>query len=149
MKLRVGDTAPNFSLPGTAGTFTLSAQRGKGPLILFFYPKNNTRVCTAEACSFRDEFAHLRELNATIVGISADSLKSHEDFKARHKLPYELLSDSDTRVARLYGAKMPLLPMTKRVTFLLDANLVVRAVHSELFGHEGHISSMKEELARL
>lgn len=93
----------DFSSPATGGlTFTLSAQHGKH-LVIYFYPKDNTPGCTTEAQQFRDLYPAFQTANCEVVGVSRDSLKSHENFKAKFSLPFELLSDSDEAVCTLFG----------------------------------------------
>ena len=94
----LGKPVKDFSLPSTGGTtFRLSERRGK-KLVLYFYPKDNTPGCTAEGADFRDRYKEFRKAGAEVVGISRDSLKSHEGFKAKMKFPFELLSDADEEV---------------------------------------------------
>ncbi len=94
---------PDFSLPATGGVdFQLSAARGK-PLVIYFYPKDNTPGCTMESQKFRDLYADFKKAGCEIVGVSRDSIKSHENFKARFTLPFALLSDADEEVCELFG----------------------------------------------
>jgi peroxiredoxin Q/BCP len=98
----VGLTVPDFALPATGGkTFSLSAQHGH-PLVLYFYPKDNTSGCTLEAQQFRDLHAEFASHGCTIFGISRDSVRSHENFKGKECLPFDLLVDSDEFVCRLF-----------------------------------------------
>ena len=98
-----GKAVKDFSLPSTGGgTFRLSEQRGKA-LVVYFYPKDNTPGCTAEGADFRDRYAAFRKAGAEVVGVSRDSLKSHEGFKAKMKFPFELLSDVDEKVCAQFG----------------------------------------------
>lgn len=93
----------DFSLPATGGqTFTLSGARGKH-LVIYFYPKDNTPGCATEAQQFRDLYAKFQKANCAVVGISRDSIKSHENFKGKFSLPFALLSDADERVCNLFG----------------------------------------------
>jgi peroxiredoxin Q/BCP len=122
----VGLEVPNFSLPATGvQTFWLSALRGKR-LVLFFYPRDNTPGCTTEAAQFRDLYSEFLKASGSVWGISCDSLKSHESFKAKLKLPFELLSDSDATVCALFDViKMKNLygkqvRGIERSTFLID-----------------------------
>lgn len=93
----------DFQLPATGGsTFTAESARGKN-LVIFFYPKDSTPGCTTEAQQFRDLYAQFLQANCVVVGISRDSIKSHENFKAKQELPFELLSDSDESVCNLFG----------------------------------------------
>ena len=99
----LGKPVKDFSLPSTGGaTFKLSVHRGT-KLVLYFYPKDSTPGCTAEGEEFRDRYREFRKVNCEVVGISRDSLKSHENFKAKTKLPFELLSDADEAACRLFG----------------------------------------------
>ena len=94
----------DFSLPATGGqVFTLSAARGK-PLVIYFYPKDNTPGCTTEAQQFRDLYVKFKKANCEVVGVSRDSIKSHENFKAKFMLPFELLSDAEEVACELFGA---------------------------------------------
>ncbi|MBK9160133.1 MAG: peroxiredoxin [Nitrosomonadales bacterium] len=97
------NTVADFSLPATGGqTFTLSAARGKH-LVIYFYPKDNTAGCTTEAQQFRDLYAEFGKAGCEVVGISRDSIKSHENFKAKFSLPFELLSDAEETACGLFG----------------------------------------------
>ncbi|MFA6971508.1 MAG: peroxiredoxin [Gallionella sp.] len=122
----------DFSLPATSSTtFTLSSARGKN-LVMFFYPKDNTPGCTTEAQQFRDLYAQFLQANCIVVGISRDSIKSHENFKAKFTLPFELLSDSDETVCELFGVMKQKNMYGKQVrgiersTFVFDSNGVLR-----------------------
>src|SRR5436190_19270693 len=100
---RVGDKAPDFRLPSTRGKdITLKEFKGK-EVILYFYPKDDTPGCTAEACSFRDHESDIAKEHAVVLGISIDSLESHEKFKEKHDLNFPLLSDQTADVAKMYG----------------------------------------------
>lgn len=94
---------PDFELPGTSGvTFKFSAQRGH-PLVIYFYPKDNTPGCTTEGQNFRDLHTQFRALNCAVFGVSRDSLKSHENFKAKMAFPFELLSDAEETACKLFA----------------------------------------------
>jgi thioredoxin-dependent peroxiredoxin len=102
--LKPGDRAPSFQLPSTAGARRSSSDlRGKR-FVLYFYPKDDTPGCTREACDFRDQLARLRSAGVEVLGISKDSLSSHDRFRDKYRLPFELLSDEDNAVARAFGA---------------------------------------------
>jgi peroxiredoxin Q/BCP len=105
--LKEGDTAPSFELESdNAGTFWLEDLRGKY-VVLYFYPKDDTPGCTTEACSFRDSNSEIEAEGAVVLGVSTDSLRSHEKFRRKHSLSFPLLSDPDHRVAEAYGVYGP------------------------------------------
>ncbi|HUN67828.1 MAG TPA: peroxiredoxin [Burkholderiales bacterium] len=123
-----GKAVKDFSLPSTGGgTFKLSDLRGK-KLVVYFYPKDNTPGCTVEGADFRDRYKEFARAGAEVVGVSRDSLKSHEGFKAKMKFPFELLSDADEKVCTLFGViKMKNMYGKKvrgieRSTFVLDGD---------------------------
>jgi peroxiredoxin Q/BCP len=102
--LQEGTLAPDFTLPADGGgEVTLSDYRGK-KIVLYFYPKDNTSGCTTEACNFRDDYSEITAAGAVVLGVSPDSIKSHDGFKLKHNLPFALLSDPDHNVAEMYGA---------------------------------------------
>jgi peroxiredoxin Q/BCP len=126
-----GKAVKDFSLPSTGGsTFKLSDQRGKA-LVVYFYPKDNTPGCTVEGSDFCDRYKDFKKAGAEVVGISRDSLKSHEGFKAKMKFPFELLSDADEQACTLFGVmKMKNMYGKKvrgieRSTFVLDGDGVI------------------------
>ncbi len=104
MPIKAGNQAPDFTLPDDEGHMhKLSDYRGK-PVVLYFYPKDNTSGCTKEACGFRDDYSAYREAGVTILGVSPDSSKSHANFKAKYELPFTLLADTERKVLKAYGA---------------------------------------------
>jgi peroxiredoxin Q/BCP len=104
MPLQEGKAAPDFSLPSTEGKeIKLSDFKGKKSIVLYFYPKDNTPGCTQESCDFRDISAKFAKKDAVILGVSADSLKSHDSFRDKFKLPFPLLSDENKEVIKKYG----------------------------------------------
>ena len=122
--IKVNDAAPDFTLPADDGSsYTLSKHRGKRQLLVF-YPGDNTPVCTAQLCDYRDGIDEFAGLNIEVVGISADDAKSHQGFRKKHELPFTLLSDQGGAVAKQYGS-WGLLGM-KRAVFLIDEKGVVR-----------------------
>jgi peroxiredoxin Q/BCP len=129
---REGDQAPDFELQGTDGPFRLSDHRGER-VVLLFYPGDNTPVCTRQFCSYRDQAEDLDGLGATVVGISAQGLDSHEEFIARHGLTVPLLADTDGAVAKAYGAWRPVVG-TRRAVFVVDEQGVVRHRHMHALG---------------
>ena len=128
MALEVGDRAPAFKLKNQDGDIiSLSDLKGK-PVVLYFYPKDDTSGCTKEACNFRDEFPKFGKLNAEIIGISADSVDSHKKFADKYKLPFNLLADEKKEIVEKYGVwKEKNMYGRKymgieRTTFIIDAN---------------------------
>lgn len=101
--VEIGKKAPKFKLPASNGeTLSLMELRG-GPVVLFFYPKDMTATCTVQACDMRDNYSAFRELGATVLGISGDSIKSHRNFVEKKELPYLLLADEEHKVCEQYG----------------------------------------------
>ncbi len=102
-EVKVGDQALDFETVNEAGeTVSLKQLRGKR-VVLYFYPKDNTTGCTAQACAFRDSYAQIEDANAVVLGVSPDSAKSHQNFKAKYELPFPLLIDQDHGLAEAYG----------------------------------------------
>lgn len=130
---RVGEPAPDFELQGTAGGFKLSEHRGER-VVLLFYPGDNTMVCTRQFCSYRDRAEEFSELDATVVGISSQSVASHEAFTGKHGLNVPLLADVDRTVAKLYSATTPGLGTTARAVIVIDEQGIVRYRHDHLLG---------------
>ncbi|MET0667272.1 MAG: thioredoxin-dependent thiol peroxidase [Methyloceanibacter sp.] len=134
MSLKVGDKAPDFTLPKDGGgKIALKDLKGKA-VVLYFYPKDDTSGCTAEACAFRDAFPDFSKVKAAIVGISRDSVKSHDKFKAKHELPFTLASDEDGKVCEAYGTWVEKSMYGRkyigieRATFLIDGKGVIRGI---------------------
>jgi peroxiredoxin Q/BCP len=150
MTLKIGDRAPDFTLPSSGGgKVTLSELWAKKTVVVFFYPKDDTPGCTVEACSFRDEYDTFAQAGAEVVGISSDSVASHDRFASKHKLPMTLLSDADGRVRGLFGVKATLGLFPGRATFVIDRTGIVRHVFvSQLRAgaHVGEALSVVKEL---
>src|SRR5688572_26536977 len=109
MNLSIGDRAPDFTLPTQNGTtVTLSELLKKGPVVVYFYPRDETPGCTAEACAFRDSYEVFQKAGAEVVGISDDSVESHGKFAQNHRLPFILASDVGGKVKNAYGVSAPL-----------------------------------------
>ena len=154
MALKQGDTAPPFSLPDQEGTVRkLSDYKGKW-VLLYFYPKDNTSGCTKEACAIRDEFPSFGKLDAVVLGVSKDSVKSHKGLAEKHGLPFTLLSDSDTAVQKKYGAwrkkKMAGREYmgTFRMSFLIDPKGRIAKVYEKVKPAE-HAAEVLEDLRSL
>ena len=129
---QVGEQAPDFELPGTEGPFRLSEHRGER-VVLLFYPGDNTLVCTKQFCSYRDRAGDFASLGATVVGISAQDLASHEGFAAKHSLNVPLLADVEKQVATAYDAYSARLGV-KRAVIVIDEQGIVRHRHDHLLG---------------
>ncbi|MCS5489235.1 peroxiredoxin [Algoriphagus limi] len=149
MALKIGTKAPDFSLKGTAGLeLNLHQDLAGKTFILYFYPKDFTPGCTAEACEFRDQFEAFRNLDVPVYGISRDNLETHEKFKKAHRLPFELLSDESGKVCKAYDALIPLIKMPKRITYLIDSELKIVGVFQDMFESKAHIQSMLNQIQK-
>jgi thioredoxin-dependent peroxiredoxin len=137
--LQVGEIAPDFTLPRADGEpVSLSSLRGRAEVVLFFYPRDNSPVCSVEACSFRDSHEAFRDVGAEVIGISSDSAQSHRRFAERLRLPFVLLSDPDGTVRARYGVPKTLGLFPGRTTFLIDKQGVVRHVFTAQFQPTKH-----------
>ncbi len=137
----VGDPAPDFELPSQTGTpVRLSDFHGDRVVVLYFYPKDNTPGCTAEACAFRDSYEVFSDAGAEVIGVSADSVSSHEAFSTQYGLPFLLVADSDGELRRRYGVKNRMGVLPGRVTFVIDREGIVRHVFSSMTNIDGHVS---------
>lgn len=147
MALRIGDKAPDFRLSGAGmPDFNLYRDMAGKIFILYFYPKNFTPGCTAEACGFRDSFDDFRDLDIDVIGISTDTVESHEKFRSKYRLPFVTLADTDGRVSAKYDAKVPFLNMSKRKTFLIDSNLRIAGIYENFFDGNAHIKAMIDQV---
>jgi peroxiredoxin Q/BCP len=139
--INAGDRAPDFELQAADGRrVRLSDFLGKKNVVLFFYPKDATAGCTIEACTFRDAYEDFRGLGAEVIGVSADSLESHNRFAGRHKLPFILLSDPKGVVGAKYDVRKALGIFPGRVTFLIDRDGVVRHVTDGRLRFKEHVT---------
>jgi len=152
--IKEGQKAPGFSLPSSeGGEVSLRSLKGKR-VVLYFYPKDDTPGCTREACAFRDAKAAIRRTGAVVLGVSPDSLATHDKFSAKYKLNFPLLSDPDKAVAKKYGAFGEKLMYGKKVvgmirsTFVIDAAGVVRRVFPRVRvdGHDVKVLEALQEL---
>lgn len=152
--VKEGAKAPDFSLPADeGGKVKLSSLKG-APIVLYFYPKDDTPGCTREACAFRDARRELQKLGATVLGVSADPIDRHQKFREKYKLNFPLLSDPDHKVAEKYGAWREKNMYGKksmgiqRSTFLIDANGKVARVWPRV-QVDGHDQQVLEALKKL
>ncbi len=144
--VKAGDRAPDFALPDAEGKeIRLADLRGK-PVVLYFYPKDDTPGCTKEACSFRDQYEDFKDAGAVVIGVSSDSGESHSKFTEKYKLPFTLLSDRGGAVRKLYGVPATLGLLPGRVTFVIGGDGVVRKVFNSQLAATRHV---EEALAAL
>ena len=147
--VNVNDHAPDFTLSHSDGEFTLSESMGNGTTILYFYPADDTPICTKQAQAFRDRLAEFAEHGATIYGISPDSLDSHADFSEKHGLPYILLADQGNKVRRLYGMPKGYDGWETRATYVIDSEGVVRHIIVDAEDIDKHINESLHWARRL
>jgi len=139
MSATVGQPAPDFTLPDQDGTAVSLASLKGGWAVVYFYPKDDTPGCTAESCSFRDNFEDFTDTGARVVGISSDSVESHKAFATKHNLPFTLLADTDGTVRKAFGVSKTLGIIPGRVTYVIDPEGVVRHKFSSQFKPKSHI----------
>jgi thioredoxin-dependent peroxiredoxin len=138
--IAVGGPAPDFTLQtGNGDSVRLADFLGKKNVVVYFYPKDFTRGCTAEACGFRDAYGGFKNLGAEVIGISGDDLKSHQAFVKEHNLPFILLSDPDSSVRKAYGVKKSLGIIPGRVSFVIDKQGIVRHIFSSQTRATAHV----------
>ena len=139
--IQAGDKAPDFTLPSQAGEpVRLSDRLGEHSVVLYFYPKDETSGCTAEACAFRDSYEVFGEAGAEVIGVSSDSVDKHAGFASKHELPFTLLSDKGGHVRKTYGVPGVLGVIPGRVTYVIDRAGVVRQVFSSMTNIDGHVN---------
>jgi thioredoxin-dependent peroxiredoxin len=137
----VGDRAPEFTVQSHTGQeISLADYRGKNAVVLYFYPKDGTTICTKEACSFRDAYEDFVQAGAVVIGVSSDSAESHQSFAASHRLPFVLLTDEDGSLRKAFGVSKTLGIMPGRVTYVIDKDGVVRHIFNSQFAAERHVA---------
>lgn len=145
--LKEGTAAPDFEAELENGdAFKLADYRGRKNVVLYFYPKDFTPGCTREACTFRDNYGEVEQYDAVIVGVSADSAESHQEFRQKHELPFPLIPDPDKRVIKLYDADGLFGLMTARATYVIDKAGVVRAALRHDFAVSRHLPEVLDAL---
>ncbi len=151
-KISVGDRIPSFELESQRGSrVRVDELLGAGPLVIYFYPKDDTPGCTAEACGFRDHYEEFKTAGAEVIGISSDSADSHVGFASRHSLPFILLSDPDNTVRKQFGVSRHTGLIAGRETFIVDRNGIVVHHFRSLLNTLGHVEEAKkivQDLAR-
>jgi thioredoxin-dependent peroxiredoxin len=151
MAIQVGDRIPSFTLPNQKGEqVNIDALIGKKNLVIYFYPKDETAGCTAEACSFRDNYEAFEELGCEVIGISGDSIQAHEKFAASHRLNFTLLADTEKKVRKQFGVPANLFGLLPgRVTYIADREGIVRSVHNSQLNPKSHIGNALSEVRKL
>ncbi len=143
MTLKTGETAPDFTLTDQDGrSASLDSLLEKGPLVLFFYPKDDSPGCTRQACSFRDNYAGLLKHEVTVAGVSKDPETDHASFIGKYNLPYPLLSDATGEVHKKYGVLGLFGMLTRRVTFLIDQQKQILLRHEDNFRMDSHVAAV-------
>jgi thioredoxin-dependent peroxiredoxin len=150
MALKVGDKIPNFVAKDANGNdFDSQKYVGEKPLVVYFYPKDNTPGCTAQACSFRDQYQDFSDLGAEVIGISSDSEKSHDKFAIKNRLPFILLSDHDKKIRKLFGVPAGLFGLIPgRVTYVADKKGIIVMVFDSMMA-TNHIPKALEAVKNL
>jgi peroxiredoxin Q/BCP len=153
-ELKIGDTAPDFTLPTDGnGEITLSSLKGQ-KVIVYFYPKDNTPGCTTESCEFNDALPNFESLNTAIIGISKDSVKKHDNFKAKYGFNFPLASDENSDTCERYGVwkEKSMYGKTfwgiERSTFLIDEEGKIAAIWNKV-KVKGHVEAVQQEIENI
>jgi peroxiredoxin Q/BCP len=150
LAVKVGDKAPDFTLPSQMGDdVTLSEFVGKKNIVLYFYPKDETTGCTKEACTFRDNYDELTNLGAEVLGVSGQSVESHKSFASHYGLPFILLSDEGNKVRELYGVPSSMGIIPGRVTYIIDKKGLVRHIFNSQTQAQRHVEEAKKTLLEI
>ncbi|HZP54126.1 peroxiredoxin [Actinocrinis sp.] len=143
--IQVGEKAPDFTLTSQSGDqVRLYDRLGQRAIVLYFYPRDDTRGCTAEACAFRDSHEVFAEAGAEVIGVSSDSVGRHAAFAGRHALPFTLLSDEKGKVRKEYGVPTTLGLLPGRVTYVIDREGTVRHVFNSMTAIDRHVNDALE-----
>jgi peroxiredoxin Q/BCP len=150
LSVKVSDKAPDFTLPSQMGdNVTLSEFFDKKNIVLYFYPKDETVGCTKEACTFRDNYEELTKLGAEVLGVSGQSVESHQSFATHYGLPFILLSDQDNKVRELYGVPSTMGIIPGRVTYIIDKKGIVRHIFNSQTQAPRHVEEAKKTLMEI
>lgn len=150
MALKIGDKVPEFSLPdGEGNQVNLADFIGKKPLVIYFYPKDDTPGCTKESCAFRDQYEDFTDIGAEVIGISGDSVDSHKKFANKYNLPFTLLSDSKNEVRKLFGVPSTLFVLPGRVTYVVDKEGIVKHIFDSMLDFNAHVDEALKTLKSL
>ena len=138
--IQKGELVPNFKLKNQDGNdFEFKDHLGKGKIVLYFYPKDETTGCIMEACAFRDSYEAFIDAGAKVIGISSDSIESHRNFASKYNLPFTLLSDTENKVRKLFGIPKTFGLIPGRVTFVIDENGIVLHIFNSQLQARKHI----------
>ena len=150
MKLKVGDTIPHFTAKDANGAdFDSQNMVGQKPLVIYFYPKDNTPGCTVQACSFRDQYEDFKDVGAEVIGISSDNVTSHGNFAKEYKLPFILLSDNDKEIRKLFDVPVGMFGLLPgRVTYVIDKNGIIQLIFDSMLAAK-HIPKALEAIKKL
>jgi len=150
MAIKIGDKLPSFTLNDQDGkSFSIDDLIGKKNIVIYFYPKDETSICTAEAEGFRDASSSFEGLDAAIIGISSDSVNSHKKFAENHNLPFTLLSDSDKKVQNLFAVPKDLLGMLPgRTTYIANKKGIVIHIFDHAFSADKHVVAALKSLQK-
>ncbi|AFY69970.1 Peroxiredoxin [Thalassoporum mexicanum PCC 7367] len=150
MAISIGDRAPDFTLVSQTGErFNLGDLLGQKSIVLYFYPKDNTPGCTKESCAFRDRYDVFQAAGAEVIGISADSAQSHQQFAGKYDLPFTLLSDPDNHVRNLFGVPKTMWVLPGRVTYVIDRNGVVKHIYDSMLDFQAHVDQALDTIKSL
>lgn len=147
--VKTGDPAPVFTLNDAQGRAVSLAQFRGNTVVLYFYPKDETAICTKEACSFRDAYESFTAAGAVVIGASSDSEADHRAFAAHHRLPFILLADPDGKVRTAYGVPRTLGLLAGRTTYVIDGEGMVRHVFTAAFSAQQHVDESLAVVRRL
>jgi len=148
--VQIGDRAPDFTLPSQSGeSVRLYDRLGAGVVVLYFYPKDNTSGCTAEACAFRDSHEVFTDAGAEVIGVSSDSAGKHAGFAGKHNLPFTLLADKGGQVRKAYGVPPVLGLIPGRVTYVIDRDGTIRHVFSSMTNINQHVNDALKVVRQL
>ena len=149
-KIRIGDPAPKIPMSTHTGNqISLADYHGEHPVVVFFYPKDGTPICTKEACSFRDAYNDFTEAGAVVIGISSDSAEEHQSFAKTHKLPFLIVSDQDGTIRTAFGVAKTMGVLPGRVTYVIDREGIVRHIFNSQFAAERHVQEALEVIRKL
>jgi len=146
--MKEGQQAPDFTARTADGQqIRLSEFRGQRGLVLFFYPKDGTHICTAEACAFRDSYARFLDVGFDVIGVSGDSDISHQQFAEKNSLPFPLISDSDGALRKLFHVPKTLGLLPGRATYVIDRDGIIRRIYSAALASDNHVQEALESIS--